>query len=48
MAIYSPPKESNLGSIMSTSGNAAMAVGGSLALTGIGTIPGLVMAGVGA
>ena len=48
MAIYSPPKESNLGSIMSTSGNAAMAVGGTLAATGIGVIPGLVMAGVGA
>ena len=48
MAIYSPPKESNLGSIMSTSGNAAMAVGGTLAATGIGAIPGLVIAGVGA
>ena len=48
MAIYSPPKQNNLGSIMSSTGNAAMSVGGTLAATGVGTIPGLVIAGVGA
>ena len=48
MAIYSPPKQSNLGSIMSSTGNAAMAVGRTLAATGVGTIPGLIIAGVGA
>lgn len=48
MAIYSPPKQSNLGSIMSTSGNAAMAIGGTLTATGVGAIPGLIVAGVGA
>lgn len=48
MAIYSPPKQNNLGSIMSSTGNAAMAVGGTLAATGVGTIPGLIIAGAGA
>ena len=48
MAIYQPPKQSAAGGVMSGVGSGMMAVGGTLAATGVGAIPGLAVAGVGA
>ena len=48
MAIYQPPKQSATGGIMSGVGSGMMAVGGTMAVTGVGAVPGLVVAGVGA
>ena len=48
MAIYQPPKQSATGGIMSGVGSGMMAVGGTMAVTGVGTVPGLVVAGAGA
>ena len=48
MAIYSPPKQSYAGSIISGVGDVAMTAGGIMTATGVGAIPGLITAGVGA
>lgn len=48
MAIYQPPKQSSLGGILQSSGDGAMAIGAGMAVTGIGTLPGLAIAGAGA
>lgn len=47
MAIYNPPKENNWGSILTTAGVSLAGVGGVLAVSGVGAVPGVIAAGVG-
>jgi len=47
MAIYEPPKQTAAGGILKSSGQAAMSIGGTLAATGAGAVPGAIVAAVG-
>ena len=45
--IYDPPKGDNFGSVMQIAGTSIAAAGGVTAMTGVGILPGAIMAGVG-
>ena len=48
MAIYNPPKTNNWGEALQVAGTTAAGVGGAVAMTGAGAIPGAIIGALGA
>jgi len=47
MAVYQPPKRNSTGDFLSAGGSGLMTLGTTLSATGVGAIPGAVIAGIG-
>ena len=47
MAVYQPPKRNSTGDTLSAGGSGLMTLGATLSATGVGAIPGAVIAGIG-
>ena len=47
MAVYQPPKRNSTGDALSAGGSGLMTLGGTLAATGVGAVPGAIIAGIG-
>lgn len=47
MAVYQPPKRNSTGDTLSAGGSGLMTLGATLSATGVGAVPGAIIAGVG-
>jgi hypothetical protein len=47
MAVYQPPKRNSTGDTLSAGGSGLMTLGSTLTATGIGAVPGAIIAGIG-